>query len=348
MRRGHDTTVVTVEPAAGSGQPFRQIDIGLPGWGKAGRIVSAVRLAQTVRQVAPDVVHFHYVRGLAWGAPLVRGMPCVVTPWGSDVLEDQGAFREWYSRDLTRRVFRRADAITAATSFMEAAVRALAPAGANIVRIGWGVDVRTFRPVLETESLRARWNIGRDRRIMLSPRLARPFYRHERVIRALPAVRARVPEALLAISGHRPDAAYMEELRALVSSLGLNEHVRFLDDLPDADVPRWLSLAEVAVMVPPSDGMPLTLLETMAAGAVPVLNRLPQYAEWVRHGINGFLVGPEDDLTGALIEALADRERTAAMAKQNRALVEQQADQDREMERMEVLYGQMAAARAGR
>ena len=343
--RGHDVTVVTVEPMEETPAPaFRQIDVGMPGtMGKFGRALSVARMVQAVSRLKPDLVHVQYLKGLAWGAPLVRGIPCVATPWGSDVLEDQGAFREWYSRLLTRAVFRRAEVVTVHSAYLEARVRPLVPPGRAITRIGWGVDLKRFRPGLDAQPLRRQWEIGGTRRVIFSPRLAQPFYRHERIIRALPDVKKAVPDALLVVGGHSADAGYVAFLRQLASDLGVADHVRFPGPLAYAEMPQWMNLAEVVVMVPPSDGMPSTLLEAMACGAVPVLNRLPQYAELVEHGRNGFLVDPDSgDVAGALIGALSGRETRHEMIRRNRALVEQVADQDREMERMQQQYRQLA------
>ncbi len=344
--RGHDTTVITVEPDTSRTAPaFRQIDVSAPrALGKLGRILSSARMAAAVRRLNPDLVHAHYIRGLAWGLPLAGGPPCVATPWGSDVLEEQGSFREWYSRPLTRAVLRRADTVTVPSAYLETRVRPLVPPGTPIVRIGWGVNLARFRPGLDAGSLRRQWNIGEDRRVIFSPRLARPFYNHERVIRALPAVRDKVREALLVVGGHSAEPGYVEGLKRLASDLGVADHVRFLGVVSDAEMPRWFTLAEAVVMVPPSDGLPLTLLEAMACGSVPVLNRLPQYAELIRHGTNGFLVDPEGDLAEGLIEALTAGIQDA-MAKRNRAMVEGVADQDREMERMEQCYRKLAGTR---
>ena len=95
--RGHQTTVITVEPAEKAmANKFLQIDVAMWQWPrKLNRLVSAVRMALAVRRLKPDIVHVHYLRGLAWGLLLARVHPCVVSPWGSDVLEEQGAFREW-------------------------------------------------------------------------------------------------------------------------------------------------------------------------------------------------------------------------------------------------------------
>ncbi len=343
--RGHAVTVVTVEPAEETPAPaFHQLDVGVSRrMGKLGRVLSTIRMVQVVHRLKPDLVHIQYLRGLAWGVPLVRGVPCVATPWGSDVLEEQGAFQEWYGRPLTRAVLQRAEAVTVHSAYLETRLRPLMPPGKSITRIGWGVDLKRFRPGVDARPLRRQWAISNERRVIFSPRLAQPFYRHDRVIRALPAVRATVRDALLVVGGHSADAGYVASLRRLASDLGVAEHVRFVGPLAYADMPQWMNLAEVVVMVPPSDGMPSTLLEAMACGAVPVLNRLPQYAELIEHGRNGFLVDPDSgDLARALVGALSDREAREGIIHQNRVLVAKVADQDREMERMQQQYQQLA------
>ena len=47
--RGHEATVLTVEPAEHAPERFRQIDVSLPSWPrKFGRLVSALRVALAV------------------------------------------------------------------------------------------------------------------------------------------------------------------------------------------------------------------------------------------------------------------------------------------------------------
>ncbi|MFO0765316.1 MAG: glycosyltransferase [Nitrospiraceae bacterium] len=86
---------------------WRQVRLSDPADAESGEDVSAARLAPVAR-LERDVVHVHYLRGLAWGLAASMPHPHVLTPWGSDVLPDQGAFREWYSSGLTRRLLKRA------------------------------------------------------------------------------------------------------------------------------------------------------------------------------------------------------------------------------------------------
>jgi glycosyltransferase involved in cell wall biosynthesis len=108
-----------------------------------------------------------------------------------------------------------------------------------------------------------------------------------------------------------------------------------------------LNLAEAVVMVPRSDGMPNSLWEAMACGAVPVLADLPQYREVIYHRRNGFLVKPEPQaLAEMLLTLLADPQGRAETARRNLALVKDLADQDREMARMDGWYADLAATDA--
>ena len=340
--RGHETTVVTVEPA--QDPAFRQIDLSLP-WlpRKLGRLIAATRVTGAIQGLRPDVVHVHYARGLAWGLAWRPVHPYVVTVWGSDILEEQGAFRDWPGRALTPRVLAGADMVTTHSAYLEGKARSLLPGEPHFERVGWGVDLQQFRPGLDVASLRRRWRIDENRQVIFSPRLAQPFYRHERVIDALSAVSEKVGDAVLVISEHCADPSYLENLRNRVTALKLDDKVRFVGSIPHVEMPLWLNLADAVVMVPRSDGMPNTLLEAMACGAVPVLTRLPQYSELVRHGVNGLLVDPEGDLAGALVQVLSDRFLRKDMAARNRQRVSQAADQQVEMARMEQLYVELSS-----
>ncbi|MBM4124935.1 MAG: glycosyltransferase, partial [Nitrospira sp.] len=350
--RGHETTVVTVEPPDPNlARRFKLIDVSLA-WlpNKLGRLLSAVRLAFLLRRLKLDVVHLHYVRGLAWGLLLAGRVPSVATPWGSDLLEEQGAFKEWYSRSATLALLKRVSLVTAHSRYMEGRIRPLLPDTTSVMRIGWGVDLRLFRGGLDAGAIRQRWGIDKSRRVVFSPRLAKAFYNHDLIVKALPALRRKVPEVLVVVSEQFADQGYVAGLRRLAVELGVADHVLFVGAIAYQDMPLWLNLAEAVVMVPQSDGMPNTLLETMACGAVPVLSRLPQYAELVSHGVNGFLVEPHpDDLAEMLCHLLSDAGIRERMAGYNRAVVEELADQDKEMARMERCYRQLAeGSRGGR
>ncbi|HBE80849.1 MAG TPA: glycosyl transferase family 1, partial [Firmicutes bacterium] len=50
---------------------------------------------------------------------------------------------------------------------------------------------------------------------------------------------------------------------------------------------KYLAASHLMVSIPKSDGTPVSLLEAMAAGCLPVLADLPVYHDWITDGVNG-------------------------------------------------------------
>lgn len=340
-QQGHTCTILTVEPVPSADRDgFHQLALGCPPPGrKFGRLISVARLVLAVSRMQPDVVHAHYVRGFAWGLIGLSKRPLVLTPWGSDVLAEQGAFREWYSGLLTKRLLTRASLVTIHSAYMESRLRRLVPDVRSIARIGWGVDLERFRPGLDTALLRRRWKIDDEQPVIVSPRLAQPLYNHDLVIKALPMLCKVIPNVVLVIPEHFVDQDYSRSLQHLAASAGVAHHVRFVGEIAYDEMPLLFNLASAVVMVPSSDGMPNSLLETIACGAVPVLHRLPQYEELIHDGTNGRYVDlHEGHLASTLGDVLLNQAFREACGHTNRALAESVADQEKEMSRMESLY----------
>jgi len=104
------------------------------------------------------------------------------------------------------------------------------------------------------------------------------------------------------------DGPLRVKVKKKVEAKGLKEKVRFLglrDDIPDL-------LAEASILVLPSDweGVPLTVLEAMAAGKPVVATAVGGVPELVDEGKTGFLVPPQapDALAGAILRLARDPE----------------------------------------
>jgi glycosyltransferase involved in cell wall biosynthesis len=93
--------------------------------------------------------------------------------------------------------------------------------------------------------------------------------------------------------------ALHDALAAEAEALGIRDRIHLLGYRDD--VKEWLGAMDVFTMPSLSEGLPLSLLEAMAAGVPPVVTRVGGMPEVVRDGESGFIVPPGD---GA---ALADR-----------------------------------------
>jgi glycosyltransferase involved in cell wall biosynthesis len=155
------------------------------------------------------------------------------------------------------------------------------------------------------------------------------------LIEAMREVIVHFPNAVLLLVGEGPDQPTFE---AQVQELGLSTHVRFVgrrDDVPGL-------LAESSVFVLPSfaEGIPLALIEAMAAGKPVVATAVPGNVDVVCNDRLGVLVPPRDAhaLAAAVCAVLADPARSAAMAAAGQAHVRAHFDIGRSIAATLALY----------
>jgi glycosyltransferase involved in cell wall biosynthesis len=98
-----------------------------------------------------------------------------------------------------------------------------------------------------------------------------------------------------------------------------SEHIALLGER--SDVAEQLAQSDVFVLASRSEGMPLSVLEAMAAGLPVVASSVGGIPELVVSGETGLLVRPGDidALAAALHTVLADRELRRAMGDAGRA-----------------------------
>lgn len=166
-----------------------------------------------------------------------------------------------------------------------------------------GTDSDRFRPV-DGSSFRAEIGAG-DRPLLLF--VGRLVERKgiDTILRALPDVRARVPDVLLVIAGDGPDRTRLERL---ANDLDVRMNVRFQGGIPYDTLPRVYSAADVFVMPsknaePDVEGFGIVFLEANACGCPVVGARSGGIPDAILHGETGYIVEPDD--TAALAERLS-------------------------------------------
>jgi mannosyltransferase len=143
------------------------------------------------------------------------------------------------------------------------------------------------------------------------------------------------------IGAETPDQrGFAEALRDRVRAAGLTERVRFLGELPIAEVPLWYQRISIYAFTSRNEGFGLTLLEAMAAGAALVAARAGAAERVVADGDTGLLIPPGDvdALVQALERLLADPAGTAEMGRRARARVLAEFSVDAEAEHIVAVY----------
>ncbi len=253
--------------------------------------VLAVR--KWVRSHRPDVLHVHWVIPQGIVALLAaRGVPRLVTTLGGDVY----ALTDPVSLRLKRAVLSRAGAVTTMNLDMRDRLLALGAPPDRTLVLPMGADVQGVRA----------GGVGIRRvpgRLLFVGRLVEK----KGLAVLLEAVRSLPDGWSLDVAGGGP---LLESLQAQAAGLP----VTFLGQTTKDDLARAYAACEVLVVpsVPAAsgdqDGLPVALLEAMAAGCAVVASRIAGIDEAVVDGESGVLVTPgsEAELTAALNRMLAD------------------------------------------
>lgn len=137
----------------------------------------------------------------------------------------------------------------------------------------------------------------------------------------------------LSLVGDGPDA---DALRAGAARLGIADAVTFLGSRSPAEVASLYRSADVFCLPSFAEGLPVVLMEAMAAGLPVVTTRIAGVSELVEDGVTGAVVsaGRVDLLTGALERLAADPQLRVQWGSEGRERVRREYDIDTSARRL--------------
>jgi len=203
----------------------------------------------------------------------------------------------------------------------------------------WGIDLRKFNP--EIDGLEIRSNLGwQDKKVLIMTRNFKPVYGIEYFIGALPRIIERVPDVRVIFCGEGPLEG---KLKALTEEKRIKEYVYFPGSVRNDDLPKYLAAADIYVSSSSSDGTSLSLLEAMACGLPVVVSDVPANLEWIKNGVNGFVVPREEStvLGDRIVELLRNKELRSEFSKKNASTAKEEADWDKNFEKLAGMYQQL-------
>lgn len=267
------------------------------------------------RRLRPDVVCTHTAKAGAVGrvAAWLARVPVRVHTFHGHVFS--GYFSSAKTRffvELEKRLARISTRIIVLGERQQREITALGVGRPEqFVQVPYGLDLSAF---LEAEKhsgeLRKELAIPQDAPLAAIVARLVPIKNHAVFLRAAKLVCGSLPAARFLIVGDGPERARLE---ALTEQLGLKGRVIFLgfrDDLP-----RIYADCDATVLSSDNEGMPLALIESLAAATPAVATDVGETREVIRDGESGFVVPPSDPeaLAAALLELLRSPERAKQM-----------------------------------
>ena len=297
-----------------------------------------MNIRMLVRKINPDILHAHFISGVAFFGALSGFRPFVVSAWGSDILI--GAKRSRLRRFIVKYVLKKADLITCDAEHMREAMRRLGATPKKISIVNFGVDTRKFSPKRRSEKLRKKLGIHNSPTV-ISLRNLEPLYDVETFIKSIPMVLKEVPETKFVIAGRGSEEM---RLKKLAKSLDVSDSISFVGWIPHDKLPRYLASADVYVSTSLSEGgISVSTLEAMACELAPVVTEVGDNTKWIKNGENGFVVAPSDldELAEKIIYLLKRETIRKEFGKKNRRIVKERAEYENEMTKMENLYNEL-------
>ncbi|UUO04058.1 glycosyltransferase family 4 protein [Mycolicibacterium novocastrense] len=284
------------------------------------------RMRRLIEQTAAETVWFGAAAPLALMAPLARGAGArrvIASTHGHEV----GWSMLPLARNALRRIGSGTDAVTYVSQYTRRRFASAFGPHAALEHLPPGVDTDRFTPdEVARAQLRARYRLGNRPVVVCLSRLV-PRKGQDMLIRAMPAIRQRVPDAALVIVGGGP---YRSTLHKLAHSFGVAEDVVFTDAVPGNELPAHHAMADVFAMPCRTrgagldvEGLGIVYLEASATGVPVVAGRSGGAPETVRDGETGVVVDGWDvgAIAAAVGDLLSDPDRAVRMGAAGRRWV---------------------------
>jgi glycosyltransferase involved in cell wall biosynthesis len=297
-------------------------------WDRPWEVGPALKLARLLRRQQIAILHSHMFQAGMLASPL--GWLCRV-PIIIETSHGREAWRHGWLKGhfvIDRIVGRAVDhyiAVSQATAGYLIEQKGLPARKIAVIRSA--ADLSPYDPDRPApEGLRRSLGFAEDDPVLVVSGRLEAQKGHQVLIEALPAVRGQFPRVRLVCLS---DGSLRPRLERRARELELEEAVRFVGRQPA--VAEWLALADVTVLPSFFEGLPLTAIESLAAGKPMVATAVDGTPEVVVDGQTGLTVPPGDPaaLARAICRLLANPELRRQMGRAGRKLVLEQYSREK-------------------
>jgi len=313
------------------------------------RTFKLTKKAKTIiEKLQPDLVHCLRLPIEGYIGGLVGYKPLVLTTWGNDMVY----FAQKYSicRWLTRKAMSMASLYFADSLRDKYIAETYGFSCSNLtleVPVTGGLKLEEFPMYQKDSSIRkeAKRRLGIDPKtnMIISLRGFKFFYVNtEALVRAIPKITEVFPNTTFVLKGDMQLDAYYK-MKELAKELGAANNIRFTDKLSPRELADYLLASDIMASVTLYDGCPISMLEGMAYGAIPVMSNHSPIQEWISDGWNGYLINPVNpsQIAETIIRALKNKARFSLMRQRNWDILKQRADYYNNMAVVEQIYQQV-------
>ena len=313
---GHRVDVITFDKAEIEGVTIHIIKTpSLLRSRKLRYLYCVIAARKLVREIKPDILLSIYLIGPGGLGARCSYHPHVVMAIGSDVLLEMK--RSFYNRLITKSIIKRTDRfITVSKAVADKLVeRGVYPE--NIFTNPIGVDSALFNYSEDSDK--------KGKLQIVSTRKLDPLYNVKQFINSLPGVIEKHEGFDVVIIG---TGSEYKSIKRSIDSYGVKENVKLVGNVSQSDLVNYLKKSHIYISMSLSDGAPVSLFEAMACGCFPILSDIQANRDWIKDGINGFLIplGNHELLVKRILEAMESPSLVNKAKLTNRQIVEERLD----------------------
>jgi len=149
------------------------------------------------------------------------------------------------------------------------------------------------------------------------------------LLESLVVLKKTFPDLVLTVVGDGSDKILLQNM---VEELKLQQAVEFVGYQSQTKVREYIQHTDIFVLPSFAEGIPVVLMEAMAAGVPVVSTRIAGISELVEHGVSGYLVPPGDvtSLASAITTLLVNDQLRTAFGVAGRTAVEKNFNLEKE------------------
>jgi glycosyltransferase involved in cell wall biosynthesis len=299
------------------------------------------------REHKPDLVHFNLNNSFGCFFPVLAAAACRIPIRLATEHLTFGLASGRRAGILTKKLVKKIltiylhSTITVSQANKQLLMRDYQISSYRIKLIRNGIDLEKFS-CSQTGRQRIRREFGITEDQLLVGTVARFSFQkgHEFTIAAIPAILQSCPQSRFLLVGDGPER---EKIQQRIQEMNLSPYVTITGERQD--IPDLLSALDLFLLTSIFEGLPLSILEAMAAGVPVVATSVNGTPEAVAEGLTGILIPPQDSpaVAQAVISLLTDPEKRKTMSQLSRQRVRKHFDQTFMLRQVEDLYDNIIA-----
>ena len=307
--------------------------------GRSSALLDLVRILSTLKRIRPRIIHTHGYKAaiVGYAAHLVTGATVVATCHGW-VDDSQGRRSYAWLTRLERRLYPWFSRVVSVSPLIARQLEEWGVSSARITQIPNGITIPPPPSAETVAQLRRRHNISSDAIVVLSVGRLSEEKGQADLVDAAAQLMEKYPALRVLILGEGHLNAALQarinerKVEGVVSLLGFQSNVS-----------DYLALADVFALPSLSEGLPLSILEALAAGIPIVSTPVGAIPTLLEDGVSALFVPIRSPgALAAAIEALITRpDLRAALARSGRNIVAETGTARTMYERYREVYGEL-------